>query len=165
MQDSQTGMYAPTLFIAEYRGLLLLTESCGNIAFLYNLLSYLIILYSKCDCVFDFVAIEELEIYFYMASTPPRKRPRRDEETFTLLSKLGANRLYAPFRALGLVTNHVPLAVQTRAAKGSTAPPRIHIVTCLGKSWMMWEGEKMTLLFVGTCVTSALSKSIGSVAV
>lgn len=84
---------------------------------------------------------------------PPRKRIRRDDaiNTASSLQKPDANshRLYAPFRALGLVTNHVPFAVQTRTTKGSTAPPRIHIVTCLGKSWMMWEGEKMTLLFVG----------------
>ncbi|KAF8319292.1 Utp21-domain-containing protein [Clavulina sp. PMI_390] len=93
-----------------------------------------------------------------MASIPPpRKRLRRDVETNenqnsapSQLNPSSSFHLYAPFRALGLVTNHVPFAVQTRTNKGSTAPPRIHIVTCLGKSWMMWEGEKMTLLFVGS---------------
>jgi U3 small nucleolar RNA-associated protein 21 len=80
---------------------------------------------------------------------PPRKRVRRDDEKVLLTPKQECTRLFAPFRALGLVTNHVPFAVQTRATKGSTAPPRIHIVTCLGRSWLMWEGDKMTLLFVG----------------
>lgn len=54
-----------------------------------------------------------------------------------------------PFRALGLITNHVPFVLQTRSFKGATEGPRIHILTCLGKSWALWEGVKMTLLFVG----------------
>lgn len=86
---------------------------------------------------------------------PPRKRLRTENDpkapSSSSSSHLSSQRLYAPFRALGLVTNHVPFAVQTRTTKGSTAPPRIHIVTCLGNSWLMWEGERMTLLFVGTC--------------
>ena len=58
-------------------------------------------------------------------------------------------RLFAPFRALGLITNQVPFALQVRAVKGSAEGPRLHILTCLGNSWALWEGEKMTLLFVG----------------
>ena len=60
-----------------------------------------------------------------------------------------SRRLFAPFRALGLITNQVPFALQVRAVKGSAAGPRLHILTCLGNSWALWEGEKMTLLFVG----------------
>ena len=59
--------------------------------------------------------------------------------------------LFAPFRALGLVTNHVPFAMQVRATKGSSAPPRIHILTSIGKSWIVMDGDKMGLLFVGEC--------------
>lgn len=80
---------------------------------------------------------------------PPRKRIRRIDEKVPSTSQQGYTGLFAPFRALGLVTNHVPFAVQTRTTKGSTVPPRIHIVTCIGRSWLMWEGDKMTLLFVG----------------
>lgn len=58
-------------------------------------------------------------------------------------------RLFAPFRALGLVTNHIPFYLQTRSHKGATDGPRIHLLTCLGRSWALWEGGKMTLLFVG----------------
>ncbi|KAF8912114.1 Utp21-domain-containing protein [Gymnopilus junonius] len=58
-------------------------------------------------------------------------------------------RLFVPFRALGLVTNHIPFVLQTRSHKGSTEGPRIHLLTCLGRSWALWEGGKMTLLFVG----------------
>ncbi|KAG5730582.1 hypothetical protein E4T56_gene21024, partial [Termitomyces sp. T112] len=39
-------------------------------------------------------------------------------------------RLFVPFRALGLITNYVPFVLQRRA-------------------WALWEGGKMTLLFVG----------------
>lgn len=60
-----------------------------------------------------------------------------------------SRRLFAPFRALGLITNQVPFALQLRAVKGSAEGPRLHILTCLGNSWALWEGEKMTLLFVG----------------
>ncbi len=60
-------------------------------------------------------------------------------------------RLFVPFRALGLITNHIPFVLQTRSFKGATEGPRIHILTCLGKAWALWEGGKMSLLFVGVC--------------
>ncbi|EKM55193.1 uncharacterized protein PHACADRAFT_120318 [Phanerochaete carnosa HHB-10118-sp] len=79
-------------------------------------------------------------------SPPPRKRVRVEHDT-----KPGGQepRLFAPFRALGLITNHVPFVLQTRSYKGQTEGPSIHLVTCLGKAWAMWEGGKMTLQFVG----------------
>lgn len=82
--------------------------------------------------------------------TPPRKRLRQDAQQ----TKSSKERLFVPFRALGLVTNHVPFVLQTRSFKGATEGPRIHILTCLGRSWALWEGGKMTLLFVGkqTCM-------------
>ncbi|CAL1705181.1 unnamed protein product [Somion occarium] len=78
---------------------------------------------------------------------PPRKRTRIDDSPTS--SKTASPRIFAPFRALGLVTNHIPFVLQTRSFKGSTEGPRIHLLTCLGRSWAMWEGGKMTLLFVG----------------
>jgi U3 small nucleolar RNA-associated protein 21 len=87
---------------------------------------------------------------------PPRKRVRSSPArtgaiTSTMASEEARNsrRLFAPFRALGLITNQVPFALQVRAVKGSAEGPRLHILTCLGNSWALWEGEKMTLLFVG----------------
>jgi len=82
---------------------------------------------------------------------PPRKRVRQENNTNPepYTQKTKEYRLFAPFRAIGLVTNHVPFVLQTRSFKGATDGPRVHILTCLGKSWAMWEGEKMTLLFVG----------------
>ena len=84
-------------------------------------------------------------------SSRPRKRPKHNKDGTTIASSdLRENAsLYAPFRALGFVTNHVPFVLQVRSHKGASQGPRVHIVTCLGKAWAHWEGEKMTLLFVG----------------
>lgn len=81
---------------------------------------------------------------------PPRKRVRKDTAPTSLKKE---PRLFVPFRALGLVTNHIPLVLQTRSHKGATDGPRVHILTCLGKAWALWEGGKMGLLFVGACAT------------
>ena len=80
-------------------------------------------------------------------SPPPRKRARI-EDTDASSSRHEAC-LFAPFRALGLITNGVPSVLQTRSYKGATDGPRINLLTCLGKAWAMWEGGKMGLLFVG----------------
>ena len=86
---------------------------------------------------------------------PPLKRARPSPTSSGDATRPGeipnSRRLFAPFRALGLLTNHVPFALQLRAVKGSAEGPRLHILTCLGNSWALWEGEKMTLLFVGEC--------------
>ncbi|KAI0086197.1 Utp21-domain-containing protein [Irpex rosettiformis] len=76
---------------------------------------------------------------------PPRKRVKTND---TQRKATKEPRLFAPFRALGLITNHVPFALQTRSYKGATDGPTLHLVTCLGRSWAMWEGGRMTLQFV-----------------
>jgi len=78
----------------------------------------------------------------------PRKRTRHDDKILTTTPSNFTN-LFAPFRALGFVTNHVPFVLQIRTYKGASQGPRVHIVTCLGRAWALWEGGKMTLLFVG----------------
>ncbi|KAJ7709752.1 Utp21 specific WD40 associated putative domain-containing protein [Mycena rosella] len=78
---------------------------------------------------------------------PPRKRLRQDPPSKPANQQ--EPRLFVPFRALGLITDSVPFVLQTRSYKGATDGPRIHLLTCLGKSWALWEGGKMTLLFVG----------------
>ncbi|KAJ7582969.1 WD40-repeat-containing domain protein [Mycena floridula] len=82
---------------------------------------------------------------------PPRKRLRQETK------RKREPRLFVPFRALGLITNHVPFVLQTRSFKGATEGPRIHIVTCLGRAWAMWEGGKMTLLFVSPDASEPIS--------
>ncbi|KAF8844502.1 Utp21-domain-containing protein [Paxillus ammoniavirescens] len=82
----------------------------------------------------------------------PRKRTRtfpKHKSTKSTQKSSNEARLFAPFRALGLITNHIPLYLQTRSQKGATEGPRLHILTCLGRSWALWEGGKMGLLFVG----------------
>ncbi|KAI0306620.1 Utp21-domain-containing protein [Multifurca ochricompacta] len=90
---------------------------------------------------------------------PPRKRIRSSftyektgDLTYTSISteSFTSRRLFAPFRALGLITNEVPFALQLRAVNGSTGGPCMHVLTCLGNSWALWEGESMGLLFVGS---------------
>ena len=83
---------------------------------------------------------------------PPRKRLRPEHSVTPNERKKDEPRLFVPFRALGLVTNHIPFVLQTRSHKGATDGPRIHLLTCLGRAWALWEGGKMTLLFVGMSV-------------
>ncbi|KAJ8472717.1 hypothetical protein ONZ45_g16551 [Pleurotus djamor] len=87
----------------------------------------------------------------------PRKRARQTQNNQNKDVKSHQNRLFVPFRALGLVTNHVPCVLQTRSFKGATEGPRLHILTCLGSSWALWEGGKMTLLFVGPEASSPIT--------
>ncbi|KAF9053016.1 Utp21 specific WD40 associated putative domain-containing protein [Panaeolus papilionaceus] len=82
----------------------------------------------------------------------PRKKLRQevtDDVPSTSKSQSKEPRLFAPFRALGLITNHVPFVLQARSHKGATDGPKLHLLTCLGRSWALWEGGKMGLLFVG----------------
>ncbi|KAJ7046979.1 Utp21 specific WD40 associated putative domain-containing protein [Mycena alexandri] len=79
---------------------------------------------------------------------PPRKRLRTQNPQSKRIAGQEP-RLFVPFRALGLITDNVPFVLQTRSYKGATDGPRIHLLTCLGKSWALWEGGKMGLLFVG----------------
>ncbi|KAL1693333.1 Utp21 specific WD40 associated putative domain-containing protein [Schizophyllum commune] len=83
----------------------------------------------------------------------PRKRARRDPSPSaptTSTSPTLNPRLFAPFRALGIITNHVPFALQARSHKGAVDGPRVHLLTSVGRSYALWEANKMTLLFVGT---------------
>ena len=82
-------------------------------------------------------------------SERPRKRLKPPKHTMNEKDSPENKRLFAPFRALGYITNHVPFAMQVRSFKGATGAPRVHILTCIGKAWAEFEGEKMKLLFVG----------------
>ncbi|KAJ7097769.1 Utp21 specific WD40 associated putative domain-containing protein [Mycena belliarum] len=86
---------------------------------------------------------------------PPRKRLRQNPPLKRATQQ--EPRLFVPFRALGLITNSVPFVLQTRSYKGATEGPRIHLLTCLGKSWALWEGGKMGLLFVGPDASEQIS--------
>ena len=65
--------------------------------------------------------------------------------------KAAVNRqLFAPFRALGIVTNGVAPVIQTRSSK-DLSKPVVTAISCTGNSWAMWDiSGSMRLLFVGT---------------
>lgn len=58
-------------------------------------------------------------------------------------------KLFQPFRALGLVTDDVPFVLLVRHGGKDAVKPDIYVFTCIGNSWMMWDADRMTLLFVG----------------
>nr|CDI54987.1 related to S. pombe beta-transducin [Melanopsichium pennsylvanicum 4] len=70
------------------------------------------------------------------------------------------NRLFAPFRALGLISNDVPFALQTRFGGKDATIPDVNVITCLGDSWAMWDAERMTLLFVSTSLPAPISSLV-----
>ena len=99
---------------------------------------------------------------------PDRQRKRRKHASTAQLNdiakpsasggpkKIGASRLFAPFRALGYITNHVPFSMFVHTPQGALAIPTVNVVTSVGRSWMMWDMAKMTLVFVGQCNASGL---------
>lgn len=77
------------------------------------------------------------------SSSRPAKKARQVEKAAK------DRRLFTPFRALGVISNEVPLALQTRSAK-NVDKPVVQVVTSLGKSWAMWDAAgSLRLLFVG----------------
>ncbi|WVQ82957.1 hypothetical protein IAT38_005093 [Cryptococcus sp. DSM 104549] len=60
-----------------------------------------------------------------------------------------AGRLFAPFRALGYVTDNVPFAMFVHTPTGALATPTVNITTSVGRSWLMWDAARMTLVFAG----------------
>lgn len=94
---------------------------------------------------------------FTMVPRAP-KRSKTDAVVLAPAKGLAQPRLFAPFRALGFISNHVPLAIQTRSNKGAVKGPNISLVSCLGDAWAMWEGDKMGLVFVGESRRSPMHK-------
>lgn len=62
---------------------------------------------------------------------------------------LPQSRLFAPFRALGYVSDGVPFSMFVHTPQGALAKSTIHIVSSVGRSWLMWDAERMLLLFAG----------------
>ncbi|KAK8858577.1 hypothetical protein IAR55_002806 [Kwoniella newhampshirensis] len=59
-------------------------------------------------------------------------------------------RLFAPFRALGHVSDHVPFAMFVHTPNGALATPTVNLTTSVGRSWLMWDAARMTLVFAGS---------------
>ncbi|PWN53109.1 WD40 repeat-like protein [Violaceomyces palustris] len=62
--------------------------------------------------------------------------------------RLNNNNLFTPFRALGIISNHVPSILQTRFGGKDATKPNVNIITSLGDAWSMWQLDTMKLLFV-----------------
>ncbi|SCZ96552.1 BZ3500_MvSof-1268-A1-R1_Chr8-2g10291 [Microbotryum saponariae] len=65
-------------------------------------------------------------------------------------------RLFAPFRSLGHVSTSVPLVVLSRSSK-YLETPALTVLTSLGNSWAMWEGQGLKVLFVGPDMGSPIT--------
>ncbi|CEQ42504.1 SPOSA6832_04318, partial [Sporobolomyces salmonicolor] len=94
-----------------------------------------------------------------MVSARPSKRPRTTTAPVAA-PKPKREPLFAPFRSLGHVSTSVPFVLQSRSSKHLEAPA-LTVITSLGRSWAMWEGATLRLLFVGP----DMGKEIASLAV
>ncbi|KAG8992095.1 hypothetical protein FRB90_001099, partial [Tulasnella sp. 427] len=88
---------------------------------------------------------------------PPRKKLRPGDKEVSQSGSSASYGLFAPFRALGFITNHVPFVLQVHSARGAAIAAQVNIVTCVGRSWAMWSGDAMKLLFVGTDAPSSIA--------
>ena len=58
----------------------------------------------------------------------------------------GADTIFKHFRTLGLISNHIASAWQTRSG---SSDPGFHLITCIGNTFHIYDCAKITLLFVG----------------
>ncbi|OCF43580.1 U3 small nucleolar RNA-associated protein 21 [Kwoniella heveanensis CBS 569] len=79
----------------------------------------------------------------------PAAGPSKPSTSSTAATPDHTPRLFAPFRALGHVTDHVPYAMFVHTPQGALATPTVNITTSVGKSWLMWDAARMTLVFAG----------------
>lgn len=80
-------------------------------------------------------------------------------KTLSPRKKVGTIRrqkLFQPFRALGLITDHVPFVLSIRHGGKDASRPDVNIIACIGTSWTMWDADRMTLLFVGESLPSEI---------
>jgi hypothetical protein len=64
-------------------------------------------------------------------------------------SKPKRERLWQDFRSLGHISTATPFVLQSRSSK-YLEQPALTVITSLGSSWAMWEGQSLRLLFVGS---------------
>ncbi|GAA5843467.1 hypothetical protein JCM9279_000759 [Rhodotorula babjevae] len=95
------------------------------------------------------------------SSSRPAKRARvQPAAAVALPTPPKRESLFAPFRSLGHVSTAAPFVLQSRSSK-YLEQPALTLITSLGRSWAMWEGQSMRLLFVGP----DMGKEISSLAV
>lgn len=80
-----------------------------------------------------------------MMSAHPSKRAR---PAVIPVAKPAKDSLFAAFRSLGHISTSTPFAIQSRSGK-FLETPAVTVLTSLGSSWALWEGQSLRLLFVG----------------
>ena len=88
---------------------------------------------------------------------PARSKRQRAERADAEPAPRAQVPLYAPYRALGYVTNGVPFVLQTRFGGKDATTPDVTLATCLGDTWALWAADRMTLLFVGPVLPHPIS--------
>jgi hypothetical protein len=92
-----------------------------------------------------------------MSTSAPSSRPSKRARQALVPASPAPTRspaLFAPFRSLGHISTSVPFALLSRSNKFADKPS-LTVLTSLGKSWALWEGEGLRLLFVGTFFLSS----------
>ncbi|KAJ2780940.1 rRNA-processing protein utp21 [Coemansia interrupta] len=84
-----------------------------------------------------------------MADTNAKKLRASEEPNTDKQTQPAGSRLYDPYRAIGYITSNVPHSIQYR---GQTA----FITTAIGRSFHVYDVEKIGLLFVGPHFTSTV---------
>lgn len=82
-----------------------------------------------------------------MGEEPARKKAKLKEPTAGTAGRSHVG-LYAPFRALGLVSTAAPFAVQSRTSRGAVKPEFVY-ATVTGDNYAIWAEESLKLKFVG----------------
>ncbi|GAA5908186.1 hypothetical protein JCM6882_005967 [Rhodosporidiobolus microsporus] len=93
-------------------------------------------------------------------ATRPSKRARTQPTTNAAPAKPKREPLFAAMRAVGVCSTATPLVVQSRSSK-YLEKPALTVLTSLGRSWAMYDGDRLTLLFCGP----DMGKDITSLAV
>ncbi|GAA5967551.1 hypothetical protein JCM11641_005691 [Rhodosporidiobolus odoratus] len=97
-----------------------------------------------------------------MSLDRPVKRPRTTTEpaNHAPAEQKKREQLFSPFRSIGVISTTTPFVIQSRSSK-YLETPALTVITSLGRSWAMWEGQSLRLLFVGP----DMGKDITSLAV
>lgn len=73
---------------------------------------------------------------------------KRARSSVAAVTRPAKDSLFAAFRSLGHISTSTPFAIQSRSGK-FLETPAVTVLTSLGTSWALWEGQSLRLLFVG----------------
>lgn len=96
----------------------------------------------------DPAASSERKLSYSAMTARPTKKARTQPAQPIASTSTKREGLFAPFRSLGHVSTAVPFVYQSKSSK-FLVTPAVTVVTSLGRSWAMWDGASLKLLFVG----------------